>query len=66
MNLQEIKSAIESGKKVCWANSRYEVIKHKDGEFSIVCDNGHSIGLTWTDGKTLNGKEDDFYIDAGE
>ena len=27
MNLEEIKKAIKDGKKVCWSNSLYEVIK---------------------------------------
>lgn len=62
MTATEIKSAIDSGKKVCWKNPAYEVIKGKD-EYLIRCRlNQHCIGLTWQDGVTLNGKEEDFYI----
>jgi hypothetical protein len=33
------------------------------GDYVIVHqDNLHGIGLTWNDGVTLNGKEEDFYI----
>jgi hypothetical protein len=63
MNLQEIKQAISEGKKVHWSNELYEVIKDKIGQYLIRCtSNGHCIGLTWQDGKTMNGKEKDFYI----
>jgi hypothetical protein len=62
MTAAEIKSAIDSGKKVCWHNPTYEVIKTKD-EYLIRCRlNQHCVGLTWQDGVTLNGKEEDFYI----
>jgi hypothetical protein len=67
MTLEEIKAAVNKGKKVFWSNSLYEVKKgvYPSGNehWDIVCrSNGHSIGLTWTDEKTMNGKEDDFYI----
>ena len=62
MNLTEIKAALKAGKKVYWSNSLYEVKKSKD-DYVIQCkSNNHCIGLTWTDGVTLNGKEEDFYI----
>lgn len=61
MNLQQIKTAIEQGKKVHWSNSLYQVIKDKKDQYLIVCTNGYCIGLTWQDGITLNGKEQDFY-----
>jgi hypothetical protein len=61
MNLEQIKKAIAEGKKVYWSSGLYEVIK--DGnQYLIKCSsNGHCIGLTWADGKTLNGKESDFF-----
>lgn len=62
MNLQQIKQAIEAGKKVYWVNNSYEVIKDKIGQYLIVHDRGHCIGLTWQDGVTLNGDERDFFI----
>jgi len=63
MTVQEIKQAVDEGKKVYWASLNYEVIKDKYGQWLIhsKC-NGHCIGLTWTDGTTLNGKEEDFFI----
>jgi len=62
MTLTEIKQAVDTGKKVYWKTLRYEVIKSKD-DYSIVCEStGSYIGLTWADGVTLNGKEEDFFI----
>ena len=40
----------------------YEVVKDKYNQWFIVCYIGNTIGLTWRDGKTLNGKEEEFYI----
>ena len=64
MKLEEIKTAVLAGKTVHWANSLYEVrYSSKIDEFQVVCtDNDSIIGLTWKDGVTMNGKEDDFYI----
>ena len=63
MNLQEIKDAIAQGKKVHWSNRAYDVIKDKIGQYLIVCNlNDYCIGLTWQDGVTMNGKEEDFFI----
>lgn len=63
MNLEQIKKAVEEGKTVHWANKAYVVIKDKVGQWFINCVNNDSaIGLTWTDGKTLNGKEEDFFL----
>lgn len=61
MTVQEIKQAVDNGKTVQYGNG-YEVIKFK-GEYFIRCiSNGYTIGLTWSDGITLNGKEEDFFI----
>lgn len=63
MNLQEIKQAIAEGKTVHWENQLYEVVLDKIGQYLIFCKlNGHCIGLTWADGVTMNGKEEQFYI----
>jgi hypothetical protein len=62
MNLNEIKEAIDSGKKVFWKQDNYQVIKGKY-EYLIECkSNKHCIGLTWRDGITMNGEEQDFFI----
>ena len=63
MNLEQIKAAVEAGKKVYWSNKGYQVVKGKDGEYAIKAANGHMIGLTWADGKTLNGNEKDFFVE---
>ena len=66
MNLAEIKSVIDNGKKVYWSNTAYQVIKDKIGQYLIGYDIGgrseNYIGLTWQNGTTLNGKETDFFI----
>ncbi len=62
MTLDEIKQAIDNGKKVFWSNMGYEVVKDKRGQYNIVFKpNNHCIGLTWLDNVTLNGKEEDFF-----
>lgn len=61
MNLQQIKTAVDNGLIVHWANKGYKVIKDNKGQYFIVS-NGFFIGLTWQDGVTLNGKEEQFYI----
>ncbi len=63
MNLQEIKSAVDAGKRVYWSNIGYEVIKDRSGLYLIVfAANNYAIGLTWRDDVTLNGKPEDFFI----
>ena len=66
MTLTEIKEAIAKGKTVCWSNDRYTIKHGADGDLVIHCaTNYHQIGLTWRDGVTLNGREEDFYIKGG-
>ncbi len=62
MTLQEIKTAIEEGKKVHWSNEAYQVIKDNKNQYLIKHMGGHCIGLTWNDNVTINGKEQDFFI----
>ena len=65
MNLEEIKSAVLSGKKVYWGPKGYEVIRDNIGQWLIWCkDNDHYSGLTWLDGVTMNGKPEDFFIEG--
>jgi hypothetical protein len=55
MTLQEIKTAVDQGKTVCWINSAYNVIKDSIGQYFIICNlNDYCVGLTWDDGTTLN------------
>jgi hypothetical protein len=62
MRLDEIMYALEIGGKVYWHNDNYEVIKDKIGQYLIrSISNNSCIGLTHRDGKTMNGKEQDFY-----
>lgn len=65
MNLAQIKQAIAEGKKVYWRNEHYRVVPNW-GQYLIVYDyrgkHENAIGLTWADGVTLNGAEEDFFI----
>ena len=63
MNLKQIKAAITDGKRVFWSSELYEVILDNIGQYLIICrDYGQNcIGLTWRDGKTLNGEEKEFF-----
>lgn len=63
MTLQEIKQAILSGKTVHWCNERYTV-KIGAADYFYIIDkyNGSCVGLTYRDGITLNGSQDQFYI----
>lgn len=65
MTLEEIIAAMKEGKTVHWANKGYTIV----GDPSVVtkllikCEmNGSCTGLTWLDGKTMNGKEEDFFV----
>jgi len=63
MTLSEIKQAVNAGKTVHWSNDNYVIICVHN-TYNILCTlNNHSIGLTWTDGKTLNGEEHEFYAE---
>ena len=62
MTLEEIKKAVDSGKKVYWKNDGYIVEKWPSG-YEIVCQqNEHAVGLTWADGVTMSESEEDFYV----
>ena len=63
MTAIEIKQAVDQGKKVHWSNTGYAVIKDKNNEYLIQHLNGHCIWLTWRDGETINGNEEDFFIE---
>jgi len=63
MKLEEIKKAVDEGKSVKWASNLYDVVKDNIGQYLIICsDNQYTIGLTWKDNITLNGKPSEFYI----
>jgi len=62
MTAKQIKSLVDQGKAVHWLSPQYRVIKNNAHDYVIECQlNGHCIGLTWSDGETLNGQPDDFY-----
>ena len=64
MRLDEIKETVKNGKSVYWKNKGYKVITDSKNQWFIKCEyNDHCIGLTWRDGKTLNGHVDDFFTD---
>lgn len=63
MTLEEIKQAVNDGKTVCWVHTGYVVVQDGIGQWFIECrSNNDYIGLTWQDGVTLNGEEEDFFI----
>ena len=64
MTLEEIKSAVIAGKKVCWKSPIYEIYHSPNiDQWLIFCTaNDSCIGLTHADGVTLNGKPEDFQI----
>ncbi len=63
MTLQEIKDAVNAGKIVHWASGAYVVRKGKHDDWNIVCTlNNYTVGLTWTDGVTMNGKPEEFFV----
>jgi hypothetical protein len=67
MTLTEIKTALSEGKRVFHQSVNYEVIKDKIGQYLIICrSNDYCISLTWRDGETMNGKENEFFIRMGE
>lgn len=62
--LADIKDAVRAGLEVRWATDNYKVVANQRGDqFYIVSQfNGYTIGLTHTDGVTMNGKIEEFYI----
>lgn len=64
MNLREIKRAVSEGLIVCWGTRDYVVehVKNEDRYFIKSLATGHAISLTWSDGLTLNGKEEEFFV----
>ena len=81
MNLKEIKNAVKSGQTVHWRNTKFRVIQgnpafcssHEkqsvtdENQYLIICDkNQEWIPLTHSDGVTINGKLEEFFLDAPE
>ena len=63
MTLQEIKDAVLAGKTVHWATKAYVVVHDEIGQWLIKClINDSCIGLTWRDGVTMNGNENEFFV----
>jgi hypothetical protein len=62
--LADIKDAVRAGQSVRCGNDLYQVVETRQGDdFQIVClFNGYAIGLTHTDGVTLNGRIEEFYV----
>jgi hypothetical protein len=67
MTLEEIKSAVDAGLTVHWANTGYRVHKDSLGQYLITyVPNGSCIGLTDREGQRLNGREANFFIARSE
>jgi len=67
MTLAEILRAVDEGMPVHWQNPGYLVERPAGGGACVIrsLSTGHCIGLTWADGMTLNGKEEEFFIGEG-
>jgi hypothetical protein len=63
MKLSEIHRSIGEGLKVHWQNYDYEVVRAKNTDKYYIksLSTGHCISLTWGDGITINGKEEEFF-----
>lgn len=61
----EITRAVDEGLRVHWQCPSYEVIRgsKQSGYFIRSVVTGHCIRLLRSDGVTLNGKAEDFYVD---
>lgn len=61
----QIRTFVDLGYRVHWANRGYHVIRDSIGQYLIGFMPGtrheHWIGLTHSDNTTLNGKPDDFF-----
>lgn len=68
MTLDQIKDTVRKGHSVYWKNARYDVVNPTGDQWLIrfsASDYSESfIGLTWSDGVTLNGEESEFYSDC--
>ena len=64
MTLNEIKQAVNDGKTVCWKSEIYVVERNgTEDDYNIRCtQNDNCIGLTWLDGKTMNGEPEEFFV----
>ena len=64
MHVAEIIRAVDEGLQVYWQSPSYEVIRGSMGSDYLIHSlaTGHCIKLLQSDGKTLNGANDDFYI----
>lgn len=64
MTLAEILRAVDEGLPVHWQTTGYVIERPTGGGGCVIrsLSTGHCIGLTWADGVTLNGKEEDFFI----
>jgi hypothetical protein len=66
MTLDEIKTAVDEGKIVCWKNPMYQV-KKNGAHYDVECQfNGDTSGLTWQDGVTMDYDEMDFFIEKSD
>ena len=67
MTLAEIHRALDEGLPVHWQSPSYGVERSAGCGTCVIrsLSTGHCICLTWADGITLNGKEDEFFIGQG-
>ena len=64
MTLDQIKRAVNAGKTVHWANSRYTVVCDNLGQWLLTCEGGSTVGLTHGEGTILTSAADEFYVEG--
>ena len=65
LDIKQIKSALDKGTKVYWANKGYEVIKDNIGQYLIHCTmNDTYVGLTKLDGTFRNGDQEQLFMEV--
>jgi hypothetical protein len=68
MTLEEIKTAVDQGKKVFYSNDgsiveRVFYTDTQEHDYHIIYKrNDFRVCLNWKDGRTMNGREEDFYL----
>ena len=61
-SIAEVTKAVDAGLIVYWKHEGYVVTKDRHGTYHITfTDNGHTVGLFWTDGVTTDYKGEEFF-----
>ncbi len=64
MTFQDIKNAVDVGRKVFWKNRGYQVLTQNSRYYVIFLSNSNMTGLFWLDDKTSSYDEKDFFMEG--